>query len=34
MTMFEDGLKAKNAEEKVKVKVLDITEFVADQLMD
>ena len=27
MTMFEDGLKAKNAEEKVKV--LDIAEFVA-----
>jgi len=30
MTMFEDGLKAKNAEEKVKV--LDIAEFVARQL--
>jgi hypothetical protein len=30
MTMFEDGLKAKNAEEKVKV--LDIAEFVAGQI--
>jgi len=30
MTMFEDGLKAKNAEEKVKV--LDLAEFVASQL--
>jgi Fe-S oxidoreductase len=30
LTMFEDGLKAKNAEEKVKV--LDIAEFVASQL--
>ncbi len=32
MTMFEDGLKAKNAEDKVKV--LDIAEFVANQLTD
>ena len=31
MTMFEDGLKAKNAEEKVKV--LDLAEFVASQLV-
>lgn len=32
MTMFEDGLKAKNVEEKVKV--LDIAEFVANQLVE
>ena len=30
MTMFEDGLKAKNAEEKVMV--MDIAEIVANQL--
>ena len=32
LTMFEDGLKAKNADEKVKV--LDIAEFVANHLVE
>ncbi|HPD61498.1 MAG TPA: (Fe-S)-binding protein, partial [Thermodesulfobacteriota bacterium] len=32
LTMFEDGLKAKNADEKVKV--LDIAEFVANHLLE
>jgi Fe-S oxidoreductase len=32
MTMFEDGLKAKNADEKVKV--FDIAEFVANHLLE
>ena len=32
LTMFEDGLKAKNADEKVKVS--DIAEFVANQLLE